>query len=378
MSHIFFFNAKKSNEFRLNLSSLYDLYLPIIGQSATNFYMLLNNMLEANTKNKNLTFNSNLICRQLGVSTNELIEAREKLEAIGLLSTFLSTNINKENIFILVLNSCLDYETFISNPKFKTLLINKVGTTNFEYLEYKYTTEQDLMEAIEVTTGFDKVFNNNEINAVKTIDFESLYKQIQRTTSLPIVIDDNCKKIIEDIYIKYSLSLHDVEMIIYDSINEIDGYQTVNTNLLIPNFNKFINGQVNITLANINRNFKLFYGQLSPDEENKIIDDYKVCNSELYVCSIFKRSLSREEKNILASLRSKYHLQDEIINVLIDFSLNKTNGKLNRKYLFKAANTANGLGFKDAKQVINHYKKALIENINTSYETKEESILESI
>lgn len=376
MSHAFFFNAKKSTEFRLNLTSLYDLYLPIIGQSATNFYMLLNNMVEANVKNNNLTFNSNLICRQLNVSTDELVSAKEKLEAIGLLSTYVSTNINKDNIFILVLNSCLDYETFISNPKFKTLLINQIGTTNFEYLEYKFMPEQDLQEAIEVSVGFDKVFNNEQLKDVSMVNFESLYKNIQKTTSLPIVINDNCKQIIEDVYAKYQLSLHDIEMVIYDSINEVEGHLEANANLLIQNFNKFISGKVNISLINVNRDFKLFYGQLNQEQENKIINDYKVCNAELYLCSIFKRSLSREEKNIIATLRGKYYLNDEIINVLVDFSLNKTNGKLNKKYLTKAANSINGLGLINAAQVINHFKKALIDN-TVSFE-KEETALESI
>ncbi len=376
MSKAFFFNAKKSNEFRLNLTSLYDLYLPIIGQSATNFYMLLNNMVEANVKNNNLTFNSNLICRQLNISTDELVTAKEKLEATGLLSTYVSTNVNKDNIFILVLNSCLDYETFVANPKFKTLLINHIGTTNFEYLEYKFMPEQDLLEAIEVTTSFEKVFNNEQLKRVRTIDFESLYKNIQKTTSLPIVINENCKKIIENVYVKYQLSLHDIEMIIYDSINETDGHLEANGNLLIQNFNKFINGQVNISLVNINRDFKLFYGQLNQEQEDKIINDYKVCNAELYLCSIFKRSLTREEKNIIATLRSKYHLNDEIINVLVDFSLNKTNGKLNKKYLTKAANSINGLGLINSAQVINHFKKALVDN-TVSIE-KEETVLESI
>lgn len=377
MSHAFFFNAKKSNDYRLNLTSLYDLYLPIIGQSSTNFYMLLNNMIEANIKNKNLTFNSNLICRQLNISTDELLSAKDKLEAIGLLSTYVSTNANKDRIFIFVLKTCLEYETFVSNPKFKTLLISKVGTTNFEYLEYKNSIEQDMAEAIEVTSSFDRVFDNDQLKNVKTINFDTLYKNIQKTTSLPIVINESCKKIIEDIYVKYQLSLHDIEMVIYDSINEIDGHLIVNNNLLITNFNKFVSGQLNIALIDLNRDFKLFYGQLNQEQEDKIIHDYKICNSELYVCSIFKRSLNKDEKDIIASLRNKYHLKDDIINVLVDFSLNKTNGKLNKRYLFKAANSINGLGFIEPYQVINHFKKALIENAS-SYDNSEESILESI
>lgn len=376
MSQAFFFNAKKASDYRLNLTSLYDLYLPIVGQTATNFYMLLNNMVEANTKNCDLTFNSNLICRQLNTTTDELNSAREKLEAIGLVSTYVSTNANNDKILIFVLNSCLDYETFIANPKFKALLINQIGTINFEYLEYKFMPEQQLSEAIEVTTSFEKVFDTDNLKDVSTIDFDTLYKNIQKTTSLPIVIDDQCKKIIQDIYMKYQLSLHDVEMVIYDSINDINGYSQTNANLLIHNFNRLINGKVNVSLVEITRDFKVFYGQLNQQEEAKIINDYKVCNSELYLSSIFKRYLNKEERNTIATLRTKYHLKDEIINVLLDFSLFKTNGKLNRKYITKAANSINGLGLNDCAQVINHFKKALVGN-TASYEV-EETVLESV
>ena len=34
--------------------------------------------------------------------------------------------------------------------------------------------------------------------------------------------------------------LNDIEMIIYDSINDMDGFNKVNPNLLIINFNNFI------------------------------------------------------------------------------------------------------------------------------------------
>lgn len=376
MSQAFFFNAKKSSDYRLNLTSLYDLYLPIIGQTATNFYMLLNNMVEANTKNCDLTFNSNLICRQLNTTTDDLNSAKEKLEAIGLISTYISTNANKDRVFILVLNSCLDYEAFIANPKFKTLLINQIGTVNFEYLEYKFMPEQQLLEAIEVTTSFEKVFDTANLKDVSTVDFDNLYKNIQKTTSLPIVIDDECKKIIQDVYMKYQLSLHDIEMVIYDSISDINGYSQTNANILIHNFNRLINGKVNVSFAEITRDSRVFYGQLNQQEEDKIINDYKVCNPELYLSSIFKRYLNKEERNTITVLRTKYHLKDEIINVLIDFSLFKTNGKLNRKYITKAANSINGLGLNDCSQVINHFKKALVGN-TASYEV-EETVLESV
>ncbi len=357
MFNNFFFTVKKVNEFKLNINALYDLYLPVVGQTATSFYVILSNYVE-NNKDQNLTFNSDAICKQLNVSNEQLSVAKDRLEAIGLLSTFLSTNNKKDNILIFVLKPALAYQDFIANPKLKTLLINQVGPTNFEYLEYKNAPESQLQDAIEITRTFDQVFNGNELKNVHILDFEKLYQNIQKTTSLPLVIDENCKNIIQDVYAKYQISLKDIEFVIYDSINDMDGFNKVNANLLIQNFNRLVNKQVTAPVQTLNRDFRLFTTGLDKEMEDKIYLDYKMCNAELYLSIIFKKPLSSEEKQLVHILRNKFHLNDEIINVLVDFSLNKTNGKLNKKYLTKAAHTVNGLGLINAKQVVNHLKNA--------------------
>ncbi|XQP55019.1 MAG: DnaD domain protein [Mycoplasmoidaceae bacterium] len=358
MFNNFFFTVKKVNEFKLNINALYDLYLPVVGQSATSFYVILSNMAENQVKNQALTFNSANICKQLNISNEELIQAKDKLEAIGLLSTFISTNNKEDNIFIFVVRPALAYQEFISNPRLKKLLINQVGTANFEYLEYKNAPESQLQDAIEITRNFDQVFNNDDLKNVHILDFEKLYQNIQKTTSLPVVIDDDCKNIIQDVYAKYQLSLKDIEFVLYDSINDMDGFNKVNANLLIQNFNKLVNKQVTLPVQTVNRDFRLFTTGLDKTMEDKIYLDYKMCNAELYLSLIFKKSLNADEKQIINILRTNYHLSDEVINVLVDFSLNKTNGKLNKKYITKAAHTVNGLGLINASQVVAHLKNA--------------------
>lgn len=368
MFNNFFFTVKKVNEFKLNINALYDLYLPVVGKTATNFYVILSNMAE-NNKNCDLTFNSVNICKLLNVSNEQLSAAKDKLEAIGLLSTFISTNNRNDNILILVVKPALAYQEFVANPKLKTLLFNQIGQTNVEYLEYKNAPASQLQDAIEITRSFDQVFHNQELKNLHTLDFEKLYQNIQKTTSLPLVIDENCKNVIQDVYAKYQISLKDIEFIIYDSINDMDGFNKVNPNLLIQNFNRLINKQVTAPVQSVNRDFRLFTTGLDEEMENKIYLDYKMCNAELYLSIIFKKALNSEEKQLIHNLRNKFHLSDEIINVLVDFSLNKTNGKLNKKYINKAAHTVNGLGLIDAKQVVTHLKNANKE-IKVSVEDK--------
>ncbi len=368
MFNNFFFTVKKVNEFKLNINALYDLYLPIVGQTATNFYVILSNMVE-NGKDQDITFNSSAVCKQLNVSSDELSVAKDKLEAIGLLSTFISTNNNKDNILILVVKPAMVYQEFIANPKLKTLLINQVGTSSFEYLEFKNAPSSQLQDAIEITRTFDQVFNNEGLSNKHILDFEKLYANIQKTTSLPLVIDDNCKNIIQDVYSKYQISLKDIEFVLYDSINDMDSFNKVNANLLIQNFNRLVNKQVTAPVQSVSRDFRLFTTGLDKDMEEKIYLDYKMCNAELYLSIIFKKPLDANEKQLIHILRTKFHLNDEIINVLVDFSLNKTNGQLNKKYITKAAYTVNGLGLINAKQVVGHLRNAN-KDVRTNVEDK--------
>ena len=357
----FFFTTKKIDEFELNLNALFDLYLPIIGKISTCFYMLLNDYVNCADKTNCLRLNSQTVCQQLHININELVIAKNKLEAIGLLQTFVSCS-NNNKILIFVLKTALHFDHFIAKPKLKSLLISSIGITNFEFIQYKNTHDYQLSNSIEITKSFNSVFDDKHLSNVSEIDLEKLYLNIQKTTSLTITIDQTSKQIIEDVYKKYHISLKEIEMTLYDSIYVIDNNNVVDANLLLQNFNKLLSGNITTTFSPISRNNKIFYGQLNPKEEQEIINNYKLINSQLYLASIFKRALNKEERNVILLLKTKYHLNEEIINVIIDFSLFKTNGKLNKKYIFKTANSIIGLGLVCVMDVINHFKKALVDN----------------
>lgn len=364
LSH-FLFTTKKIDEFTLNLVSLYDLYLPIVGKTSVCFYMLLNNYVCCSNKTNCLSFNSQAICQQLHININQLIEAKDKLEAIGLLQTFVSCSNNAAKIYIFVLRTPLQFDHFITNPKLISLLISSIGSTNFEFLQYKYSHDSQLNNSIEITKNFNSIFNDKNLKNIPEIDWNKLYLNIQKTTSLTITIDQTSKQMIQDIYKKYRISMKDIEMTIYDSIYVVDNNNIVDPNLLLQNFNKLLSGNITTTFSPISRNSKIFYGQLDENQEQKIINNYQLVSPPLYLSSIFKRPLDEKEKNIIFLLRTKYHLNDEIINVIIDFSLFKTNGKLNKKYILKTANSINGLGLDQVTEVINHFKKALVNNTKT-------------
>ena len=126
----------------------------------------------------------------------------------------------------------------------------------------------------------------------------------------------------------------------------------------------------NINIFNqikVNRNSKLFFDRLSADETKQIYDSYCGLNSEQYLNAIKRTPLTSEEQATITELRAKYKLDDKIINLMIDFSLFKTHGKFNRKYICKMAQTINNLNLLDLPNLtayLSNQKNLTDESVN--------------
>lgn len=374
------YKVTTKNDFKLNVNFLIDFYTPIIGNVASSFYLLLSNNISYMNKNNNLSFSYESIYKQLNCTSDQLSNAKQKLEAMGLINTLISTtNQNKEVLF--VINSTLNFNEFISNTKYKILLIKFIGNTNFQYLEYKYSPCVQQDNLLDVSSTFEKIFSKQNLQDVRTIDFAIVYKDLLKLSSSNITISSECKKIIENVYSKSSLSLDQIEKAILNSIENIADKNIFqcNQDSLVCNLNKLFSiNCFNLNDVQINRSFKLFESLLPYTDEQKIINDYKSINSVHYLYSIFKNNVSKLDLSIINLLQKKYKLHDDVINVIIDFSLFKTHGKLNKKYIFKIAKTFNGLAINSCEDAIKHFKNFITNKSFDNTISKDKWKLESI
>lgn len=363
MNSVVLYSIAKKDNFKINTNSLIDLYLPIVGHLANNFFMLLANDVCYCDNIKNLSFSLQNACTKLNCSLDELNLARKKLEAIGLLETYIPTD-DKKN-FLFVLNCPLDFFEFVSHPKYKALLIKSINLTNFQFLEYKYLNSNWEIDnkMLNVSSPFEAVFNDQDINQVKNLDFSLIYKDLLKLTSINVVIPQICKDIIENIYLRHGLSIKKIEQAILDSVTDTDNTWICDQSFLVANLNKIINEECKILpdkqTLNLHRDFKLFQCQLSQEQEQEIILDYKSYNAEQYLMTIFNNHLSPHDRKLVSQLKNNFHLLDETINVLIDFVLFRTRGRLNKKYIFKTAKTINGLNINTCGACVKHFKDFL-------------------
>ncbi|MDR0826041.1 MAG: hypothetical protein LBM72_02145, partial [Mycoplasmataceae bacterium] len=178
------FYAQKQYAFTMNNNFLHDLYAPILGHDAINLYTILIHEADKQALFMGIATEMNDFFKAAGVDYTDFVKARTKLEALGLLTTYLKndtyTNIST---YSFILNEPLKFVDFITNQKYRHLLIQQIGQVNYEKLEFCYAANRVPADAENVTVTIDSVFNDEQINKVTTMNFDNLYKNIAASTS---------------------------------------------------------------------------------------------------------------------------------------------------------------------------------------------------
>ena len=104
------------------------LYQPIIGYSAVSlYYTLLDDLDKSLLLSNEVTHHHLMATMQLGLK--DILEAREKLEAIGLLKTYLKKD--SINQYVYCLYSPISYNEFFNHPILNIVLYNNLGKKEY-------------------------------------------------------------------------------------------------------------------------------------------------------------------------------------------------------------------------------------------------------
>lgn len=340
----------------INNDLLTDLYKPIIGKEAIDLYLTFSNEAKKQSihKTKPLDLENFLINNKIDISKFNLY--RNYLEAFNLLTTYLKTSENESNYYFFV-NQPLSFSEFIQNPKFRHLLISSIGDFEYERLQYMYSTKR-IYDAQNVSTTFDAIFGNLDIHKVSKLNFEKLYENIAKDNSIIVSIKPESKKIIENYFNSYNLSLYELQHVIVTCLQKNpSGIYEPNHDLLKIKFKDYIEKNINIDKIeknDVKRDHSIFTSEPSNELLEAIFIDYEFYNSEQYLHSIFKSNLDIEEIKLISLLRSSFSLPDSLINMMLDFCTYKLKGKINKKYLVKMAKTINALNIKTPHELYNY------------------------
>ncbi len=211
------------------------LYQPIIGYSATSLYFtLIDDLDKLELISDDLTHHHLMATTQLNLES--IVKSREKLEAVGLLKTYLKKN--NINHYVYLLYSPISANEFFNHPILNIVLYNNLGKTEYDKLiNYYKIPRLNLKEYSDITASFDEVFttmpgknmdvnddirkkDSNSLLLNKCIDFNLLISSIPKSMLNEKCFSEEIKSLINSLAFTYNLDDSTMISLIRDSLNE--------------------------------------------------------------------------------------------------------------------------------------------------------------
>lgn len=345
MSPIDEFTYIKQNKIVYDSNSLIQLYFPIMGSDAMALYDYFVHFFDDGIRRHK--FSEALNHLQYGMPRFQ--DALVMLTALDLLTVYQATG-----TYLVKLNQAMSNELFLSNPIYRRLLEKRIGEVAVAELDMKIPKN-----ARDISKKFTDVFSDlgqpkQEVNRSKNVfDLES-FKRLMMRDGLRF----NNEK--DDVLGIYSVSE------LYH-LNWYDTYQLAKQTA--------INGMIAPQRMKLQQN----EGQHIKDNQSftnneKVILRESKNDSALVFLEKIKRSrkavTTSGEKTLLEDL-AKMNFLDEVINVMVLYTLNKTkSANLNKAYIMKVANDFAFQNVMTAEDAVLKIRDFSDQKVRTKTETK--------
>lgn len=311
------FSYIKNNKVLLDSDSLSQLYHPVIGNHAVLLYDYLLAFFDDGVKRHKFSE----ILNHLQLSMRQVEEAFAILTAVDLLILY-----QTRDAYVLKLHPALNRETFLSNPVYRRLLEQEIGDVAVAELDIKIP-----QEARDISKKFSDIFSAGELPKSKAnvsknhFDLDS-FERLMLRDGLQFKDEKADVVSIYSLADKYTM-------------NWFDTYHLAKSTA--------INGKISPQRMTVQlerpKNAKS-QGQSKEQFDTKeqvIIREAKQANAREFLEKIKaprRAVVTESERKLLEELANMSFL-DEVINVMVLYTLNKTqSANLNKPYIMKVAN----------------------------------------
>ncbi len=326
------------------------LYQPIVGSNSISLYYTLWSYLDKSELMSN-EWTHHHILRDMLISNSELSESKERLEAIGLIKTYVKKgNINN---YVYELYSPVSASEFINNPLLNIALFNAVGKLEYDRIvSYFRIPKINLREYEDITKKFSDVFsysstpmNDNLIYDIKKSSHRKLelLTKIDINTIISLISDEvlNKKSITRDMkeflykisYI-YNYDNDDMIELIRNSTTE---KHTIDKKLLQENANKYYGYDNMGKLPSIiykNQPEYLRKENLDTSNRSRMIHLFETTSPYDFINSKYKTgNPTSSDLSIISYLLIDLNLKPGVVNVLVDYVLKINNNKLIKSFV---------------------------------------------
>lgn len=333
-----------NNEDRTILTMLYQ---PIIGPLPIILYFSLWADLDKTELMSNEYTHHHLVTN-MQISLHDILEARRKLEAIGLLKTFFKEeNINN---YIYQLYSPIKANDFFNHPILNVVLYNNLGKKEYEKLKTYFKSPRiNTAGYDDVTASFTDVFHSVPLTSYNLLNDDIRKKNVQKLNidtnfdfafladSLPSSLDKEkiftkeIKELIIQLSFLYELDVIKMQDIIPICITERGTINKDELRKTCRNFYQFDNhGLLPSVVYNAQPEYlKEPVGDTS--RRAKMIYTFETISPyELLKSKNNNAEPTARDLRLAEDLMIGYGLKPAVVNVLIDYILKTNNNKLTR------------------------------------------------
>lgn len=360
-----------------NRAILINLYQPLIGTVAVGLYNTLWAFLDR-LELISLEYTHNTLLNNLMISSNEFKEAREKLEAIGLVKTYYKGA--SVNNYVYELYSPMSAKEFLNNPILNTALYNAIGSKEFERTtEYFKIPNINLRNYEDITSKFSDTFlwttsntrnieiynlknkTSRTLDIISKIDLATILSLIPTDTLNHRSITKDMKEFITKISFIYN---YDNEAMVELIRNSLTDKHTIDKNKLRELASKFYQ------FENMGKLPSLIYRKqpeyLRTTKEGmtnrmRMINMFETTSPYDFITSKYKTGTpSNADLKVIAYLLLDLDLKPGVVNVLVDYVLKINNNKLNKSFV---------------DTIASQWKKSNIETVEDAMNIAEEEYL---
>jgi len=323
------------------------LYQPIIGSVSLSLYFTLWSDLNK-TEILSNEYTHHHLMNTMSLKLDDIVSARKKLEAIGLLKTLYRKK--DVNNYVYELYSPLSPFEFFSNPILSSSLLSSVGkkdyqnlinyykhpkinTTEFENISSKFSDIFMMVSEIEEMDIDIKKKDKLEVLIDDIIDFDFVISSIPKGILNEKAFNKEMRKLINRLSYLYNFDNTIMINLIKDSINEKGLISESELKKNCKNYYSFENKEYPKLIFKSKNNISINKENIKNKKERLINCFESVSPYDFLMAKYGGSTPTNKDIKLVESLLVDQELNPGVVNVLVDYVLRINDNKLNKNFV---------------------------------------------
>lgn len=365
------------------------LYQPIIGYTAVSLYFtLLDDLDKYEVLGDEFTHYHLMASMQLKLE--KITESREKLEAVGLLKTYLKkSNVNS---YLYLIYAPLSASEFLNHPILNIVLFNNLGKKEYEKIvKFFKIPRVSLKDYEEVSKSFNEVFssvcgtysfeqddvlerNSNMIRVKSGLDFNLLIESIPKNMISDKCFSDDVLDLISSLSYIYKLDMEVLVSLVRDSINDKGLIDKTELRKAARNYYQFENSGRLPTVVYKTQPEYLRNPKGDTSKRARLIYSFETTSPyDLLASKCKSGEPSHRDMRLIEELMVDFKLNPGVVNVLIAYVLHMNNKKLTKNYVETIASQWQRLHIETVEDALSLTEKEYKKYKKTKVQSKEQN-----